>query len=120
MTDRELLENAARSIDLKYEWKHDAYFGGEVGVVPEGYLRCWNPLENHTDAFDLMIELALRFEYFAIDPFTVSSKPVCVISWAPGGEKNRVLETLMETGDDASKVLRRAIVCAAAKIGSAM
>lgn len=33
MIDRELLEYAAKSIDLEYEWKHDAYFGGEVGVM---------------------------------------------------------------------------------------
>ena len=67
-----------------------------------------------------MLNLGLRFEYFAADPFEVSGKPVCVITWAPGGKSHRLCTTLTETGDEASAVVRRAIVMAAAKIGSQM
>ena len=38
------------------------------------------------------------------------------ITWASGGERNRLCQTLTETGDEAHAVVRRAIVRAAAKI----
>ena len=61
MTDtQKLLELAAQSINLVYEWKHDRYWGGEIGVVPKGYLRCWNPLDRDDDAVQLVSELQLN------------------------------------------------------------
>ena len=110
MTDRELLESTAKAAGLKAKWI------GPFMQLDDG--EYWYPLEDNGDAFDLMIKLGLRFEYFAVDPFEESGKPVCVISWAPGGERNRVIKSLTETGDEASAVVRRAIVMAAAKIGS--
>jgi hypothetical protein len=118
LTERELLEYAAKSIELEYEWKHDAYFGGEIGVVPTGYKRCWNPLRRDDDAFRLMVELGLSLEYLRmwvdeIDP----DKKVCFIQWAPGGIQCRVLEDLFDVGSDSCEITRRGIVKAAAEIG---
>ena len=114
MTDQELMTYAAQAIGCVYSEEFGILFEEEYGNAVETE---WNPLEDRNDAFNLMIDLALRFEYFAIDPFTESGKSVCVITWAPGGANNRILETLTETGNDFGKVLRRAIVKAAAKIG---
>ena len=111
MTDRELLILAARAAyNEPMSWCDAEYF-------TEGLLSGWNPLENNGDAFCLMLALGLRLEYFSLDPFEVSGQPVCVITWAPGGERNRLCQTLTETGDEAHAVVRRAIVRAAAKIG---
>ena len=118
MSDIELLEQAARAIGGVYHWEVGSFYGEQDFNPIE--IPAWNPLENPDDAFDLMIKLGLRFEYFAVDPFEVSGKPVCVITWAPGGERNRLCRTLTETGDEAHAVVRRAIVRAAAKIGSRM
>lgn len=114
MTDIELLEQAARAIGGVYHWEVGSFYGEQDFNPIE--IPAWNPLENSDDAFDLMIKLGLRFEYFAVDPFEVSGKPVCVITWAPGGAGRQVV-TLTETGDEAHAVVRRAIVKAAAKIG---
>ena len=114
MTDRELLEMAAKAAD---EWPLS--WRDSPGYM-DGILRRWNPLEDDGDAFCLMLALGLRFEYFSLDPFEVSGQPVCVITWAPGGERNRLCQTLTETGDEAHAVARRAIVMAAARIGSRM
>ena len=118
MIDRELLEYAAKSIDLEYEWKHDAYFGGEVGVIPTGYARCWNPLKRDDDAFRLMALLGLKIDYLSVYVDEINpDKKVCMISWAPGGEQNRVTENLVEVGIDSCETTRQGIVKAAAEIG---
>lgn len=114
MTDRELLEMAAKAAD---EWPLS--WRDSPGYM-DGILRRWNPLEDDGDAFRLMLNLSLRFEYFAVDPFEISGKPVCVITWAPGGVHNRELETLTGIGNDVSAVVRTLIVRAASKIGSRM
>ena len=118
MSDIELLEQAARAIGGVYHWEVGAFFGEQDGKPIER--EAWSPLEDSGDAFRLMLDLGLRYEYFSLDPFEVSGKPVCVITWAPGGERNRLCRTLTETGDEAHAVVRRAIVRAAAKIGSRM
>ena len=101
MTDIELLEQAAKAIGGVYHWEVGSFYGEQDFNPIE--IPAWNPLENSDDAFDLMIKLGLRFEYFAV-----------------GGERNRLSRTLTETGDDAHAVARRAIVMAAARIGSRM
>lgn len=61
---------------------------------------------------DLVDHLFSQFDHFE-----VSGQPVCVITQVPVGERNRLCQTLTETGDEAHAVVRRAIVRAAAKIG---
>ena len=120
MTDRKLLELAAKAAGIDRGADRLEYGILVTEKTGRRSLPKWNPLENPDDAFDLMIKLGLRFEYFAVDPFEVSGKPVCVITWAPGGERNRLCRTLTETGDEAHAVVRRAIVRAAAEIGRRM
>lgn len=115
MSDIELLEQAAKAINGVYHWEVGTFFCEQDGNPVE--IDGWNPLEDDSDAFRLMIALGLRLEYFSLDPFEVSGQPVCVITLAPGGERNRLCQTLTETGDEAHAVVRRAIVRAAAKIG---
>ena len=57
MNDRELLELAAFAVGMKYQWEQEGYIYGDFGVVPEGWRRCWNPITNNSDAFELMIKL---------------------------------------------------------------
>ena len=63
MNTQQLLELAAQSIDLDYEWRHDRYYGGQVGVVPKGYLRTWNPLTQNNDAVELIAKLRLNVNW---------------------------------------------------------
>ena len=118
MSDIELLEQAAKAINGVYHWEVGTFFCEQDGNPVE--IDGWNPLEDDSDAFRLMLDLGLRYEYFSLDPFELSGQPVCVIAWAPGGERNRLIRTLTETGDEAHAVARRAIVMAAARIGSRM
>ena len=116
MTDQELLELAAKAAGLDYikdcVWIENGFYS----PLNRHERIAWNPLKDDGDAFRLMLDLGLRFEYFSLDPFEVSGQPVCVITWATGGERNRLCQTLTETGDEAHAVVRRAIVKAAAKI----
>ena len=120
MTDKELLELAAKAAGI--DRGADRLDFGILVTEKTGRrsLPKWNPLEDDGDAFRLMLNLGLRFEYFAVDPFEISGKPVCVITWAPGGVHNRELETLTGIGNDVSAVVRTLIVRAASKIGSRM
>ena len=63
MNTQQLLELAAQSIDLDYEWQHDRYYGGEIGVVPKGYLRTWNPLRRNDDMVELIAKLRLNVNW---------------------------------------------------------
>ena len=127
MTDQELIELAAKAVGIKGEWVRDtafiqARYSFNVPYDNHGMMTSieWNPLREDSDAFRLMLALGLRYEYFSLDPFELSGQPVCVIAWAPGGERNRLIRTLTETGDEAHAVARRAIVRAAAEIGRKM
>ena len=57
--DRELLEAAAKAAGIEYEWKQEGYVGGETGIVPEGWRRCWNPLTDDGDALRLAVKLGI-------------------------------------------------------------
>lgn len=115
LSDQELLLLAAQAAGLNYikecVWIKDGFYSP---FNPHERIH-WNPLKNADDVFDLMLKLSLRFEYFSVDPFELSGKPVCVVTWAPGGEHRRII-TITETGNTAGEVLRRTIVKAAAKI----
>lgn len=98
----ELLQFAAQSINFEYD-----------------YLS-WNPLENDKDAFDLLVKLQLRLEYFSIMTENVNEKKLCTISFVPGGEKNRISEIIYDIGKDDKEITRRLIVRTAAEIGKRM
>jgi len=97
MTDRELLELAAKALGLTYT--------GEAVPEPEiaaGLLKCgWNPLVNDGDALRLAVGLRMRVAPGQVD-------------WIDGEWGGA-----FEDNDDYAAT-RRAIVRAAAEIGRAM
>lgn len=109
MTDRELLEMAARAAGMEkgIDWVDGT--GGEMLVLPSikgatGYRKPWNPLTDDGDAFRLAVKLGLG-----------------VIQWGESASAthaitNREFSELHES--DPYAATRRAIVRAAAEIGS--
>lgn len=58
MTDREMLELAARAAGIRVVW--DEWSQGILLPTHDGIDVCtWNPLKNKADAFDLMVKLRL-------------------------------------------------------------
>lgn len=110
MTDRELLEAAARAAGITAPWseKANAYRWSEGSEWVE-----WNPLNNPADALKLVIDLALLVAVFPHEKFTKNHVEVCVTS------DNRLSIDISEvTTGDPYAATRRAIVRAAAEIGS--
>ena len=116
MTDRELLELAAKAAGLKIiKWGDPDYYshrGGEVAYVcatgqNDPWGDEWNPLEDDGDALQLAVRLKLNVnvEHTSIDVY----------------DQNLQLTRVWATEiDDAYAATRRAIVRAAAEIGRAM
>ena len=106
MTDREMLELAAKAAGLKeYGWMADTL----THVVNNQFV-FWEPLTDDGDALRLAVKLKMRI---GIDAIPVGS--VVVVS----DNKFRP-DTHERIGDDATYATRRAIVRAAAEIGRAM
>ena len=63
MTDRELLEAAAKAAGLKVHARHqagrDACGAGDVGLWISNETTCWNPLLDDGDAFRLAVRLRI-------------------------------------------------------------
>jgi hypothetical protein len=113
MTDRELLELAAKASGVDASWHSDDadYLAKHEGMWLNGNRSPdnsahWNPLTNDGDAFRLAVNM--RFE---IDVY---------YGEVASGEEGERRQTLI--GDDADRcaATRRAIVRAAAEIGRAM
>lgn len=95
MTDRELLELAAKAAGIIAEWHSDSegmYLYGNRGPDNSKY---WNPIANDGDALRLAVRLQLDISCMESD-------------WESNSETN------------ADAATRRAIVRAAAEIGKAM
>lgn len=94
MTDRELLELAAKAAGYPPEWK------GEIKIMADApvYERLWNPLADDGDALRLAVKLELHIDFM---------HDVHVLGCSEGGP-DRLVAT------------RRAIVRSAAEIGKAM
>jgi len=115
MTDRELLELAAKAAGIELKWHHshkDAYArrNGEYWAV-------WNPLRDDGDALRLAVKLGIDVSfplYRKPDPPTVHAGrywDTYVSCWYPFEERK---------GEDPYAATRRAIVRAAAEIGRSM
>jgi hypothetical protein len=109
MTDRELLEAAAKAADIDlvpYVWNKGTGFDNEgFTVAGKGGLE-WNPLEDDGDALRLAVKLGISFGLY-----TGLAK-----TWASCGHHKSKLEY---HGSDACAATRRAIVRAAAAIAGA-
>lgn len=102
MTDRQLLELAAKAAGLELDW--DVPDGASPWVITgsgddRGPSAIWNPLEDDGDAFRLALALHIR-----VDP---SADYMCVTETRYGWREG-------VSGGDRVKSMRRAIVLAAA------
>lgn len=93
MTDRELLELAAKAAGYPHEWH------GEIQIETDHEPRKWNPLTDDGDALRLAVTLQLDIEFLNGDTHVLNA---------------------CEGGPDKLAQTRRAIVLAAAEIGKGM
>lgn len=116
MTDRELIEQAARAAG--YEWRADiAEHRKEIGIVGlwiPGVSTLWNPLDDDGQALRLAVKLQL----------TVANEHVsCGQAYCTHGEDADMMPAVSSGSDEAEVIAsdyaatRRAIVLAAAKLG---
>lgn len=106
MTDRELLEFAAKAIGRKLEQFLDKrYIIRDVDGQPV----YWNPLTDDGNALRLAVKLRI-----SVEPW------LCGDSAFARAAVGEVLIDELHYGDDPYAATRRAIVCAAAEIGKDM
>jgi hypothetical protein len=101
MTDRELLELAAKAAGYQYLWNIDS-------LLIKGLEGHWNPLTDDGDALRLAVKLGLFIQ--------INSGSATAWKWR--GEN--WYEQASDNADDMSATTRRAIVRAAAEIGRNM
>ena len=113
MTDRELLELAAKAVGLSLEQGPGSPPEKCFGACWDGYTwDYWNPLDDDGDALRLAVKLGLDVEMHGSN----STHPyVCAFDC----DRNIAEEAQPEDGDPYAAT-RRAIVRAAAEIGRAM
>lgn len=115
MSDRELLEKAARAAGYEIRWNEHHPWNGqyEIKVVPEPkapyskYLT-WNPLHDDGDALRLAVKLNLDIRYESYDA------GVAAIVGAAWDDAPEAVHEIFER--DGPRAVRRAIVRAAAAI----
>jgi hypothetical protein len=108
MTDRELLELAAKAADIEL-WHEDVFTKGLTQKISQSGILCWNPLTDDGDALRLAVKLEI-----AINPFAGKTVVAHTESGRLGHEKWDCWD------DDPHAATRRAITRAAAEIGKAM
>ena len=103
MTDRELLEAAARAADMPYAWNTGAEL--MLHTLPDATALYWRPLDDDGDALRLAVKLHFTLRLYM--------GHACVQSTVPGGPSVYIDE--MDFSDPGAAT-RRAIVRAAAAI----
>ncbi|MGF6963045.1 hypothetical protein OKW43_000050 [Paraburkholderia sp. WC7.3g] len=101
MTDRELLERAARAAGIEIEWQNEqsSHDAGDVFLTP------WDPLTDDGDALRLATKLRLSIAFNHPD-----DRPEVSVYGGTGGHSEPI-------DDDVAASVRRAVTCAAAAIG---
>lgn len=99
MSDRQLLEDAARAAGIKLVWLEGRPFYADSSLGNE-----WNPLEDSGQALELAVKLGLVVD---------TSRP-------SAGEPFKLHYYSMDDLPDRGAATRRAIVRAAAEIGNGM
>jgi hypothetical protein len=110
MTDRELLELAAKAVGIEFSWINGdgARLDRKPGVM-QPYVR-WNPLTDDGDALRLAVKLRLVVDIGGVAP---THERIYV-----GGLEGYLAHE--PTGADIDAATRRAITRAAAEIGRTM
>ena len=110
MTDRELIEAAAKVAEIPGKWdeRDDGWFvpGGNEGWL---WLSRWDPLNDDRDAFRLAVKLGLRVR--------VTDKVAVVDIYKDNGWDGTVQ---VDSNQDPLAAARLAIVQAAAELGKEM
>jgi len=116
MTDRELLELAAKAAGLPYTKPSEDYDGSLGLAVGTNPMRTqpWAPLTDDGDALRLAVALSIY-----VQPFTESARP-SVFCRGLNHIVTECVEHFDEHDGDAAAATRYAIVRAAAEIGKAM
>ena len=113
MTDRELLERAARAAGLNYEPMLGGYY-----TAPEfNEVVSWNPLTDDGDALRLAIRRRFHVKIFSAWQDGSIDAPGRVEIWRWGDDDP--IHTEYVKGSDYEAATRRAIVMAAAAMGEA-
>ena len=103
MTDKELLELAAKAAGYTWKWNADSL------VIEDEAWHEWNPLTDDGDALRLSVKLKIAVTYPEDDFY--------VRVWYGGMETGPIFEAF---GGDRNAATRRAITRAAAEIGKTM
>lgn len=110
MTDRELLELAAKAIGFESDgesYGQEVWFDKNRGRI-HGH---WNPLEDDGDAFKLAVRLS----------FCIYQWPYrCQVTISRHDDEHDLWTNCHLDDKDQESRVRRAIVCAAAEIGKSM
>ena len=114
MTDRELLEMAAKASGLELDASR---IDRPLIFNAHGEQDEWNPLTDDGDALRLAVKLGMVLDIRYAAP---SMKFNCVNYWPIGEEAKPYRQIYFDMSDDILAALRRAIVRAAAEIGRAM
>ncbi|MGL5117548.1 MAG: hypothetical protein ACRC7C_19725 [Beijerinckiaceae bacterium] len=113
MTDRELLEKAAKAAGIEGEWVEPIAYCAWGLMLPNTWCDVWNPLEWDRDALPLAVKLRMTVRHDDVD--------ACIAGWYA----NQAAPTLDGmgpwfwkewNGKDPAAATRRAIVKAAAEI----
>ena len=106
MTDRELIEAAAKVAEIPWDKDYMAYLGEPNR---EGLRGRWNPLNDDKDAFRLAVKLGLRHLFY------VEVQKDCVQTSYIVPQEDIFYESFKD--QDPYAATRRAIVRAAAELG---
>lgn len=103
MTDRELLELAAKAAGIEL-WHEDVFTNGLTQKVSDSGILMWNPLLKDGDALRLAVKLRL----------VISTTHVTVMAYEPSTMSRGAAEPI---GSDPYAATRRTITRTAAEIG---
>jgi hypothetical protein len=110
MTDKEILELAAKAADIEL-WHEDVFTKGLTQKVSQSGILCWNPLTDDGDALRLAVKLEMMIDYidrgYMAGHVLATAGPVMLSIYEP-------------REPDPYAATRRAITRAAAEIGKAM
>jgi len=107
MTDRELLELAAKAAGIPHKWI--PMLGRMMHIIDAGKCELWNPLADDGDALQLAVNLRLDIDF---------EKSYMVSVWSRHLDDWVIERCDDDMGTDIAEKTRRAIVRAAAAIGS--
>ena len=118
MSDRELLELAAKAAGIEYTW--DTWANAPMVVSENGVdTDTWNPLVDDGDALRLAVALRLVVHIWDNGESVSAAKTLPNGDDPPSGDLSSWSSADANSSGDLASATRRAIVRAAAKIGQA-